>query len=308
MTQRFPAPQALTYPEMNRCSIAGVVVLALLLGEVCVANPADTARPEATLFAPGVISGPASRNVPTFSPDGKTLFLSRYNSTWSVLLTSHFENDRWTKPVPAPFGDSALDQQPALSPNGRYVIYAGGADYKDRRLVRVDRTATGWSEPKPLPDTVNISKNIGKPSIAANGDLYFVARTTPPAPERPKSRLYRAAFVDGAYQQAQALPFSEEIFADANPAIAPDQSFLVFVSRNRKPFEDGHEHIYMVLRSGDGWGPVMPIRYQGDTWGQNDGEVSRVNQGGKRDNQDGKFFEGAFFESFGSDLNRLEAI
>jgi hypothetical protein len=36
--------------------------------------------------------------------------------------------------------------------------------------------------------------------------------------------------------------------------------------------------------------------------------LSRVNQGGKRDNQDGKFFEGEFFEPFGSDLNRLEAI
>jgi len=36
--------------------------------------------------------------------------------------------------------------------------------------------------------------------------------------------------------------------------------------------------------------------------------VSRVNQGGKRDNQDGKFVEGAFFEPFGSELTRLEAI
>jgi hypothetical protein len=34
----------------------------------------------------------------------------------------------------------------------------------------------------------------------------------------------------------------------------------------------------------------------------------RVNQDGKRDNQDGKFFEGLIFESFGSDLTRLEAI
>ncbi len=34
----------------------------------------------------------------------------------------------------------------------------------------------------------------------------------------------------------------------------------------------------------------------------------RVNQDGKRDNQDGKFFEGLIFELFGSDLTRLEAI
>jgi len=36
--------------------------------------------------------------------------------------------------------------------------------------------------------------------------------------------------------------------------------------------------------------------------------VSRDDQGGKRDNQDGKFFEEAFFEPFGSDLTPLEAI
>jgi hypothetical protein len=30
--------------------------------------------------------------------------------------------------------------------------------------------------------------------------------------------------------------------------------------------------------------------------------LSRDNQGGKRDNQDGKFFEGIVFEPFGSDL------
>jgi hypothetical protein len=36
--------------------------------------------------------------------------------------------------------------------------------------------------------------------------------------------------------------------------------------------------------------------------------VSRVNQDGKRDNQDGKFFEGIISEAFSSDLTRLEAI
>ena len=34
----------------------------------------------------------------------------------------------------------------------------------------------------------------------------------------------------------------------------------------------------------------------------------RVNQDGKRDNQDGKFFEGVISEAFSSDLTRLEAI
>jgi hypothetical protein len=36
--------------------------------------------------------------------------------------------------------------------------------------------------------------------------------------------------------------------------------------------------------------------------------VLRVNQDGKRDNQDGKFFVGVISEAFSSDLTRLEAI
>jgi hypothetical protein len=36
--------------------------------------------------------------------------------------------------------------------------------------------------------------------------------------------------------------------------------------------------------------------------------MSRVNQGGKRDNQDGKFFEGVIFKSFGLDLTCQETI
>jgi hypothetical protein len=251
-----------------------LAVLALAFGDIGIANPAGAAWPEPTLFAPGVISGSASRNVPAFSSDGKTLFLSRYNATWSVLLTSRWEKGQWTKPEPAPFGGSPIDQQPAISPDGRYLIYVDGPNYNDLQLVRVDKTASGWSAPRPLPDTVNISKHIGKPSIAANGDLYFVARTTRPIQEKSVSRLYRAAFISGAYRPAQPLPFSEEIYGDANPAIAADQSFLVFVSRNRKPFEDGREHLYLVLHRGDSWGHIVPIRYQGDNWGQNDGEVS----------------------------------
>jgi hypothetical protein len=38
------------------------------------------------------------------------------------------------------------------------------------------------------------------------------------------------------------------------------------------------------------------------------GLLSRVNQGGKRDNQDGKFFEGVIFKSFGLDLTCQETI
>ena len=61
------------------------------------------ALPAVQVFAPGVISGPANDGSPTFSPDGNTLFFTRYAAHWSVILESHLVNGAWSEPVVAPF-------------------------------------------------------------------------------------------------------------------------------------------------------------------------------------------------------------
>ena len=55
--------------------------------------------PTVQVFAPGVVSGPANDGSPTFSPDGKTLFFTRYAAHWSVILESHLVNGKWSEPV-----------------------------------------------------------------------------------------------------------------------------------------------------------------------------------------------------------------
>jgi hypothetical protein len=76
-------------------------------------------------------------------------------------------------------------------------------------------------------------------------------------------RLYSSHYLNGAYQQAQSLSFSDGTTLDVDPEIAPDGSFLVFCSAGRLP--DGKKnHLFTVHRAGDGWGPVVTIRYAGD--------------------------------------------
>jgi Tol biopolymer transport system component len=158
-----------------------------------------------------------------------------------------------------------------MSPDGSYIVFtskrpvtapAPGADLKDihkvANLWRVDRVGSGWSKPERLPDTVNIGHSIWKPSVAANGDLYFVS-----IDEKGAKRLYFSQYKDGAYQQAQPLPFSDGTTLDVDPEIAPDESFLVFVSAGRLP-GNTLDHLFIVAKQGDGWGPVVPIRYAGD--------------------------------------------
>jgi hypothetical protein len=162
--------------------------------------------PAPTIFAPGVISGPGNDGTPTFSPDGRTLYFYRYGTSpdSAVILASHHTVAGWSKPVVAPFSGPASDRQPALSPDGRTLVYAsrhllpagpGEPPRPVTHLWRVIRTASGWSAPERLPDTVNISERMHNPSLAANGDLYFTCPTT----RTPRTRASFHRFPHGNF-------------------------------------------------------------------------------------------------------------
>lgn len=220
--------------------------------------------PAPAIFAPGVISGPGNDGTPTFSPDGRTLYFYRYGTSpdSAVILESHRTAAGWSKPVAAQFSGPASDRQPARSRDGRTLVYAS------RRLVpavpreplrpvthlwRVIRTASRWSAPERLPDTVNISDRMHNPSLAANGDLYFTCPTNQPGQELAWA-LYRAAYRNGQYERAQKLSFRGGDLLDADdPAIAPDESYLIFGSHGLSaPL--GREHLFIAFPSGTSWG------------------------------------------------------
>lgn len=170
------------------------------------------------------------------------------------------------------------DLQPAVAPDGSHLVFAsfrpsgptapGVAPVKTEGLWRVDRKGTRWGEPARLPATVNLSSRVFKPSIAADGSLYFMAMD----PAKQKFRLYRSQWRDGSYQPAVPLPFSDGSASDVDPEIAPDESFLLFSSAGRRPGND-NEHLFIVPRTVSGWGQVTPIRYSGDEQAVDDGEA-----------------------------------
>jgi Tol biopolymer transport system component len=271
------------------------VIAAAMLAQSVVSNRtsdiATTAIENATLpapaiFAPGVISSLGNDGTPTFSPDGQTLYFYRYGASpgSAVILESQRTGSGWSIPVAAPFSGPASDRQPAFSPDGRTLVYAsrhllpagpGEAFRPMTHLWRVIRTASGWAAPERLPDTVNISERMHNPSLAANGDLYFTCPTNQPGQELTWG-LYRAAYRNGKYDPPQRLAFSGGDLLDADdPAIAPDQSYLIFGSHGlHAPL--GREHLFISFRAGTLWGAPAKIHYEGDDWpdlsGNGDGE------------------------------------
>jgi len=256
------------------------LVFASLSTAGCIAmstdNPAGptSSVPTAQIFAPGVVSGPANDGSPAFSPDGNSIFFTRSTADWGAIVESHHVDGHWTQPTLAAFSGEWPDSSPAMSPDGSYLVFESKRPATPptsrpkegeaipgivSNLWRVDRVGAGWSNPTRLPDTVNLAgQSIWKPSVAADGTIYFVA-----IDKKGGKRLFSSQYKDGAYQQAQPLPFSDGASLDVDPEIAPDGSFLVFSSAGRLP-GDSKDHLFIVLRKAEGWGAVVPIRYAGD--------------------------------------------
>lgn len=230
--------------------------------------------PAPEVFAPGTISGPASDLSPAFTPDGRTVFFTRTNGMQSTILVSHRVAGRWSAPEIAPFSGRWRDLEPAMAPDGSYLIFASnrpttregspldghynGATQPEKggNLWRVDRTARGWGAPQRLPDVINQSSSIFSPSIAANGNLYFMQPTGP----HERFHLFRAGYEHGAYTTPVAVDVgAEEDVGDFDPAVAPDERFLVFSSAR---LSAKGTSLFITFEHDGAWAPPV---YLGDS-------------------------------------------
>jgi len=244
------------------------------------AQAAAPASPQPQIFAPGSISGPSGVDCLTFAPDGAAVFFDQQAGWNGFIMESHRIGDGWSTPRVAPFSGQWLDHDPAMAPDGSFLVFtsnrsdvAGGQPLHGGHLWRVDRNGNGWRTPVRLPDAVNDAPHIYAPSVAANGDVYYQRMDEP----GHQFHLYRTAYRDGRYQTPQRLALGDPAAHELDPAIAPDQSFIVFdadYADKNKP-----DHLYIAFRNGDGWSAPIDLgdavdRYQ--PWGSHLGPDGRT--------------------------------
>jgi Tol biopolymer transport system component len=214
-----------------------------------------------------VISGPAGDAAPAFTPDGKTVYFFRNNLSDYVVLVSHLDAGRWSAPEVAPFSGQWRDLAPVISADGHTLIFSSsrplpgmaappdglwnGANHpgKGGNLYRMEWKGGEWGPPVRLPATVNRSTGVFSPSIAADGSLYFMEAYG----EGTRFRLFRSQYKDGSYLPAEPLPFSDGAWTDVDPAVAPDESFLIF-SSTRPPSKADQLELFIVFRKHSAWG------------------------------------------------------
>lgn len=229
------------------------LLLAMASITLAAASPAATTAPE--VFAPGVVSGPINDDAPAFTPDGATVFFGASARPLSTILVSHRQGGAWSKPEVASFSGEWSDQQVTMAPDGAFLVFvsnrplvAGDKSHPSGNLWRVDRIGAGWGQPVHLPAAVNRDASIWAPSIAGDGSLYFIDREKAGAP----FRLWRSQWRGGTYEAATAVSFGDPSTQDVDPAVAPDESFIVFAST--RPGSDKPERLFIAHREGDHWG------------------------------------------------------
>jgi hypothetical protein len=251
-----------------------IALLALISGAIVPSSPAQTP----TVFAgeiewsttSGWGQGPDAS--PAFTPDGKTVYFTHADGEKRTIMVSHLHQGRWSAPTIAVFSGQWRDIEPAMAPDGSYLVfvsnrpivdggkvldgYFGGAvrPGKGGNLWRVDRTGSGWSEPVRLPDIVNGQSAIYSPAVARNGNLYFAQ----PDPKTKKTRMFRSQVLAGQYAAPEPLPFSDGVISDYDPVVAPDESFIIF-SSIRPPTPKEQSGIFLSFFRHHQWTTPIPF-------------------------------------------------
>jgi WD40-like Beta Propeller Repeat len=251
------------------------LLAAMVLAIPVTRAPANEA---AEVFAPGVVSAAGSNFAPTFPPSCSFVLFSRKSNGGISVLLSKRNGSVWLDPIVAPFSGRWSDLETAISADGSYVVFASdrpipsaneplrinnaGATQTGGNLWRVNIIGDEWSKPEWLPASINKGSSTWTPSIASNGNLYFMS-----ADEKTgRFRLHLAPMSRGAYKSTRDIIFSTGEFSDVDPMIDPKERFLIFSSDRGRPgtsISPGPERLFIAFKPRSLIPVVCPIKIPG---------------------------------------------
>lgn len=214
------------------------------------------------IFAPGVVSGVHhEHSAAVFSPDGRDLWWTliamplQGPAPGVVVHSGQGEDGRWSRPEVAPFSGRFDDDVCSISPDGNRLYLSsrrprGAGDPPAPRsdIWVVERTSTGWGEPRPLAGSVNTEYEESSFQETLSGAAYYVGHLEGVRGERG---IFRARSTDGAYGAPEALgPRINSEHLDWCPFVDPAEELLLFSSD--RPGGSGALDLYVSFRRPDG--------------------------------------------------------
>jgi hypothetical protein len=230
-------------PLLRICdvAIAAICLAAILAFQSASALAAQTPMGVPQAVTLGGIIHPQSDDTLAYAPDGKTVFFDRSEGQHKTIMVSHKVDGRWSEPVIAGFSGRWFDQDPVIAPDGSYLLFdsdrpvrAGGKplvqDYfrggpgPGSNFWKVMRHGDEWSKPVWLGPVINNDVFVDFASIAKDDTLYFIRWDK----LAKVMHIWRARYRDGRYLPPERAGLGDPAVSIHDPAVAPDQSFIVF--------------------------------------------------------------------------------
>ena len=218
-------------------------------------------KPE--LFAPGVITTDTSEGCIGWGNDMEYFIFQRRVDGKSKLYIMNQINSVWSKPKHLPFGDKYLVGDFTIAPDGKTMVFASkilideiGSEVEGADIWIVEKTATGWTEPKHIGAPVNTKYHDSYPCLAKNGNLYFFSR-------KPggfgQSDIYMSEFFEGKYKTPVNLGSNLNTeYHEWDTYIAPDESYMIYCSM--MPGGLGGDDLYVTFKTKDGsWSKLIHL-------------------------------------------------
>jgi Tol biopolymer transport system component len=255
--------------EWNPIALGGFILVGLCaLPPLLCAQKTSPARPPYASDRP--LPEPARFDIPdtiwldrvwhvwhnTFTPDGETMYFmvgaGPGLSHMEMVMETRFANGRWSVPQVSPFSGLYWMESPSISPDGLHFFFCRFNNTLD--IMVMDKTESGWSEPRSVGAAVNDPRFTQTfPSVAANGNLYFSSS------RQGDLKIFCSKWSNGEYDAPEIL--SDAVNSDGanlEPAIAPDESFLLFASTRAGGLGGGAD-LYISLRKNGAWTPARNL-------------------------------------------------
>jgi Tol biopolymer transport system component len=207
------------------------------------------------VFGDGSISTELPEFGMSFSPDGERAYFNRMPADRSAMFAveARFADGKWQAAVPVTFVDSsARNVDLFVTPDGSEVLFSStrateaGKPKTDFDTWSVPRAPDGWGTAVHLAVPPNSPAQDVFVSATRTGTLYFASDRA------GNNDIYRAArTAAGQYAEPERLSVVNTPASESNPLIAPDESFLIFVSE--RPEGVGGADLYVATRVHGTW-------------------------------------------------------
>jgi dipeptidyl aminopeptidase/acylaminoacyl peptidase len=125
-----------------------------------------------------------SESGPVLLEDGTLLYWTSEDADRGAdLYMAERRGEAFVDPRPLRLNTSGAESHPALSPDGRYLVFQAFRDIDavgEQDLYVSERTDYGWATPRVLPEPINSPDNDGYPSFSPDGRHFFFASERAP--------------------------------------------------------------------------------------------------------------------------------